>query len=469
MVSPSASPQLTTQHPLTLSLAQSLVSLPKEPSSARLDKLNKSSQILSLSQAQDLICQFFLEKLKQYSPESVLQEFKHLFVEPTEAANSTPHQALDFIIASASEQTFINTLKRSIYILLNNWSATRQQKYVQQLVELLSTSVSTAKKCTVTFRRLKLWRCNFVNSQDYQELKLFVSKHENRRQEHWSQRYNSYLLVSQSVDVRKPLEQKEAARTYSKQLKERFKFELAMYTARSSSASCQENTSPNPTTLGEQVLHLIQKILKNRSRFSYASLARIFLNQTQDICYKDFKQNLLNYLLFSVDNQSLSETIKTQLASQLNTLYQTHDDQPWDSRLLLRTCNRIIEYFTTVNQESPSLLFILLVTQGDALTLALLLLKIVLLCPQSHTHLECCLAQLILYYKNQTESECQWLIDFLEVIKVTLTVYAEDVRFNLVNMSEYKQEMVVNDEEEGNAYRIFSQMKRGAKKYQRAA
>jgi hypothetical protein len=121
----------------------------------------------------------------------------------------------------------------------------------------------TQKICTVTLKRLTLWRRDFVNSQDYQELKLFASKYENRHQEHWSKRYSSYLLVSQAVDVKKPLEQQEAARTYSKHLKEQFKLELAMYTARSSSTACQKSTSPNPTSLGDEVLRLIQEILKS--------------------------------------------------------------------------------------------------------------------------------------------------------------------------------------------------------------
>ena len=467
MVSPSVLPQLTTKPPLVLSLEQSLVSQPKKPSYASSEKLNESAQISSLSQAQELICQFFLKELKQSSPESVLQEFKHLFIEPKEIVNSTPRQALDFIISSGSEETFINTLKRSVYILVNNWSSGRQQKYIQQLVQLISTSPDTQKICTVTLKRLTLWRRDFVNSQDYQELKLFASKYENRHQEHWSKRYSSYLLVSQAVDVKKPLEQQEAARTYSKHLKEQFKLELAMYTARSSSTACQKSTSPNPTSLGDEVLRLIQKILKKPSRFSYASLARIFLNQNKQICYKNFKQNLLNYLLFTTDNETLAEAIKTQLASQLNPLYQTCHAQPWNSHLLLRTCKRLIESFTMVNRKNPSLLFTLLISQGNALSLAIILLKIVLLCPAASTHLEDCLAQLIQHYKSHSESECQWLINFLEIIQVTLTIYVEDVQYNLVKMSDYKREMAASDER--NIYRIFSQIKCDFKNYERTA
>lgn len=462
MVSPCALPRLTSRRPLVRGLEQSLVNLPKEPSSARADKSSQLSQNLSLSQAQDLICQFFLEQIKQQSPEVVLQEFKHLFIEPTGRLNSTPRQALNLIISSGSEEIFLTTLKRSIYILINNWNTERQEQYIQELVNLLSTSLDPKKICTVIVKRSILWRRQFVTSQDYQELTLFASKYENRHQEHWSQRYKSYLLVSQSVDVRKPLEQQEAARTYSQQLKERFKIDLAMYTARYSSTPCQQSTLPNPTRLGDEVLRLIQKILNQRNRFSYASLARIFLNQTQQIRYKFFKQSLVSYLLFSLGDQDLVEIIKTQLSSQLNTLYQSYENQPWDNCLLLRTCNRVIEYLTTVDGKNPSLLFILLATQGKSLTLATLLLKIILICPTSHTHLECCLAQLIQSYQCQSESECQWLTNFLEVIQLTLTIYAEDVRYDLVNMSECKPE--TNANEKGNFYRIFSQIKGEAKK-----
>ncbi|HEY9902855.1 MAG TPA: hypothetical protein V6D43_10555, partial [Candidatus Sericytochromatia bacterium] len=316
-----------------------------------------------------------------------------------------------------------------------------------ELVQLLSVSLDAQPVSSVTLKRLKLWRSNFVHSQDYKELKIFISKFDN--QDHWSDRYSSYLLVEQSVDARKPRQQREAARTRCEQLKEQFKFELAMYTARSPLAASQQNTSPNPTILGDQVVHLIQKILQKRSTFSYTSLAKIFINQTQDLCYSDFKQSLLNYLVFFLDNQDLSNTIKTELSKELEFLYETHEQKPWDNHLLLRTCNRVIDYLTTTTHKNPSSLFILLATQDNALTLAILLLKIVLLCPSSYTHLECCLAKLIQHYESLPESDCAWLINFLDVLKVTLTIYTDNVEFTLVNMSG----------KNNDSYRIFSQIR----------
>ena len=433
-----------------------------EPYSPSQVKLDKPRQRLSPSQAQEIICRFFLALVKQHPPEVVLQKFKHLFIEPTVSVNSITRQALEQIALQGQEETFINTLKRSIYILVNNWSASRQQQYIQELVELLSVGLNSQETFSVTLKHLHLWRGNFVNSQDYQELKIFVSKYDKREKRHWSERYSSYLLVSQSVDARKLVEQREAARTRYEQLKEQFKLELAMYTARTPLAASQENASLNPTTLGEEALHLIEKTLLKHEPFSYASCARIFLKQTQQLCYEDLKKSLLNYLLFAFDDQDLAEVIKTHLASHLEFLYETHHEETWNSNLLLRTCNRVIEYLTILNLGKPSALFISLATQGKAFSLVVVMLRIVLLCPPTSTHLECCLAQLIQHYESESESECQWLIRFLEVLQVTLTIYAENVRYNLVNMAEDKPENP--RKHEGNPYRIFSQLKRKPKK-----
>lgn len=448
MVAQAISRQHTTDYPGVVSPPHLSEVLPAEPPKASFVKLNHFRPNLSLPEAQEIICCFFLEEVKASTPESVLDKFKSLFIEPTPAVNSIPRHALEHIASLDQEKTFINTFKRSIYILVNNWTASRQQQAIQELVRLLSVSLDAHRASYVTLKRLKLWRSNFVHSKDYKELKIFISKFEH---DHWSDRYSSYLLVEQSVDAKKPRQQREAARTRSEQLKEQFKFELAMYTARCPLAASQQNTSPNPTILGDEVVHLIQQILQKRSTFSYASLVNIFLSQTQQLCYSDFKQSLLNYLLFFLDNQGLSKKIKTQLSKQLEGLYDTYQDKTWDNHLLLRTCNRVIDYLTTTDHKNPSALFILLATQDNALTLAILLLKIVLLCPSTYTHLECCIAKLIQHYESLSESDCKWLIRFLEVLKVTLTIYTENVQFNLVNMSDDKSE----------GCRIFSQIKSG--------
>ena len=74
----------------------------------------------------------------------------------------------------------------------------------------------------------------------------------------------------------------------------------------------------------------------------------------------------------------------------------------------------------------------------------------------SHS-LELCFARLIQYYQDQSAADCQWLIDFLEVCQIALTIYGENVQYNLVNMSEkYQEEQLFIDL---NNCRVFSQHK----------
>ncbi len=247
-------------------------------------------------------------------------------------------------------------------------------------------------------------------------------------------RYTSYLLVPQYIDLRNPIEQREAARALSKQLKDRFKFDLAMYIARSQTKAPAGRVPKNPTALGDEVLRLIKAIVAKRGPFSYANLANIFINQVKTLTFLEFKQSLQHYLCFAIENRDFVEALRSKLAEKLAPLYESHDREIVTNALILRTCNRIVEYLTTENQEEPSQLFVLLLSQGNPVTLVIVLLKIILICKHTRTHLEACIAELINYYQNYPEDECAWVVNFLEVFNVTFTIHTENVQYNLIKM-----------------------------------
>lgn len=307
-------------------------------------------------------------------------------------------------------------------------------------------------------QRLNKWLHSFLGSEDYQELYLFFSKYSIRDESNWSNRYASYLLTSQALDFNKPKEQREAARVVSNQLKEQFKFDLAMYTARSQLAPTSAKHCQNPTVLGDDVLHLIRRILSKRKRFSYKNLANIFLRQTDDVTFKKFKAGLVKYLIFYLEDSEFIDVVEPYLFEYIESLYTQHNRERLTPHLLLRTCNRILEYLTTQNQGNPSQVFTLLALQGESLILAILLIKIILICKTSYLHLETCLAYLIQYYQDVPESDCQWLIVFLETIRITLMIYAEDIRYNLLSVKTNQPKVQPIDT--FSSYRIFSQVKR---------
>jgi len=416
----------------------------------------------NIPKAQETIYSYLLEIVKEWTPEDVLQEFKHLFIHHVNTISSHTLPSLYEILFSNQEPEFRNTLKRSCYILINNWDISRNHPYIQQLIQCFEDPILDKKTMSPTLRRLRTWLKNFVSSSDFQELKLFTSKYETQGLKHWSERYTSYLLVPQYIDLNNPAEQRHAARALSKQLKEKFKFDLALYTARSSMGnSLHPVTQPrNPTTLGDGVLRLVKMIVARQGKFSYANLAHIFLQQIQSLRYRDFKRGLRKYLLFSINNQDFTKILKGQLDDRLHGLYADYDDTTINDALLLRTTNRAIEYLTTENHKEPSPLFVQVLSHGNPLLLVVLLLKLVLICPYARTHLEARIADLVQYYKDFSEDECKWVIHFFEIFDITLAIYAENIKFNLVSMQDMAnaKEMAMNLSSL-DQFRVFSQMR----------
>lgn len=410
-----------------------------------------------IQKAQDKVYRYWLDLVRQESSDRILIEFKKLFIYLIEASDQEVIQAFYEILVASDEEEFKNTIKRSCYILINNWAAERNHHAIQQLVdEVFSDSAIQEPTSSTTVTRLREWLENFINSKDYDELKLFAARYEETEEKHWSDRYTSYLLVHQYINIKNSPEQREAARIRAQQLKERFKFDLAMYTARSNSPLYPNEIPKNPTGLGDEVLKLIKLIVAKRGQFSYGNLANIFIEQTKELRYEDFKQSLQKYLIYSVDNKDCVEALTIKLSKKLKPIYEEHNDQLINDAILLRTCKRVVEFLTTENHKTPSSLFILLLSQGHPITLVIILLKITLICKPVRTYLEGCLADLIQYYLNYPEEECQWVVNFLEILKITFVIYDDNVQYNLLKMKKSVEEdsSTINLD----AYRVFSQL-----------
>ena len=408
--------------------------------------------------AQEIIYQFLLELVRKQPPAKVLLEFKQLFIDyDSSSGNVEVIKAISNLIFSNNENDFLHTLKRSCYILINNWDTSRNYSSIKALVDLFSDLKINKRTLSPALSRLRTWLANFIQSQDYYELKLFLAKYGYSDKAHWSSRYTSYLLVPQYTNLSNPVEQREAARALSKKLKDQFKFDLAMYTARSQSSIHKDKIPKNPTGLGDDVLRFIKMIVVKRGTFSHVNLANIFLDQTRDIKYQDFKNSLQKYLVFSVENKNFVEVLNRQLSERLEVLYENYHEERVNEALILRTSNKVIDYLTTEDQQEPSALFILLLSQGNHLTLVIVLLKIILICPNSRTHLETCIAKLIQYYADYSEDECQWVVNFFEVFNITFAIHADNVQYNLIKMSGTSPD----DESEAalETYRVFSQLR----------
>ncbi|PSN18970.1 hypothetical protein C7271_09725 [filamentous cyanobacterium CCP5] len=423
----------------------------------------------NLQQAQEYIYSFLLNAVKTWPASDVLAEFRQLFIDHSDTTSPNGLSALQIILFANNEQEFKNTLKRCCYILINNWEMSRQHEAVQELVELFKSPCIYRRSLSPTLKRLRQWLINFIDSPDYRELELFALRlREDRtinRGDNWAIRYTPYLLVPQYMNNKNPVEQRQAARAMARRLKDKFKFDLAMYTAYSDSPRPQQMTD-NPTELGDGALRLIKMVVAKQGLFGYRNLSRLFLTQVDTLSYREFKRHLLGYLIYVVKTDPLAEQIKARLWEKLEGLYIEHDDEPVDQSMLLRTCDRLIDCLMTENHETPAEIFTLLLSQNNSVTLAIILLKLVLISPSSQAYLEARIADLITYYDQFPRQDCQWVIHFLEVFRVVFTLYTDDVEYNLVKVSTEKPagEAVASHSvstlptwEELESFRIFAQ------------
>lgn len=423
--------------------------------------------------AQQQIYDDLLEAVRKQAPVEALAEFEAVFFDHSTSPSASVSLFLDKVLFANDEAEFRNTLKRACYIFVNNWDLARQGNMLHALLALFQQP-DLRRTSAPNQVRLRQWLVNFGNSADFEELKLFATQRiEPTQPGSWSTRYVAYQLIAQHVDENNSLEQRAAARTLSRRLKNKFKYNLAMYTAFSQRSSQLNHTYLNPTILGDEVLRLVKTILMRRGQFSYRNVARLFQQQTHDSEYQDYKESLFDYLCFLISQPALLAILEADLKGKLPQLYREYRTKTINPSLRLRTCNRLIDYLTTEDGQQPSQLFVQLLSLGNPLNVVILLLKIVLISPNSELYLEARLADLIRYYKPFIEAECRSIIQFLEICSVTFAIYSDNVEYSLVKVSSRQNGSQPNraaadakftDADSIEEFRIFSRSFRAAQK-----
>ncbi len=393
-----------------------------------------------LQQSKEIIYSFFTESLATDDFETILDKFDKVFInyQPNLIPESVA-TALQKIIKSNNEVFFIATIKHCCYVLIYPLIKNKQYTDVIKIINIFSNGEPEIKNTTTTLIRsenlvknkLKSWIKNFSNTNDYQELKTLIYQFDVSSRNHWTHRYLEYSFFLQYFNSDNSQEQKQVAFLLIKTIQKEFKFNLAIYLTK---FQFGDQKPTNPTILNEKILRFIKKIAAKKEATSYKNVAKIFLEQTQKINYSQFKIAFIKYLTFSLYSEKIITIIETKLANKLKEIYQDNNDKPINEGLLLRTCNKTLDLLITT-QGKPTDIFILLISYGNPYAIVILLLKIALISPNSRTHLDKKIAELLKCYQNYTETECQWFINLIEIFRITFTIYAdENAQFNLVKV-----------------------------------
>lgn len=412
----------------------------------------------SIEKAQQHIYNFFLEIIKRYESEVILDQFEKLFIKYEEIYNVSAYYALGEIIFHNKESEFKYTLLRCCYILNNNWAINGNINACQRLVDLfLADSIGVPTRI-YKLKKLRQWLQSFVKSEEYSTLRALSGRPGIRKTYHnWSERFSSYLLISEYADPRKPFEQRQYAENLSRKIKKQFKFDLAMYTARIDSKLGANPQRQNPTNLGDGVLFLIKRVLNKQGNNNYRKAAKNLYEHSQNITFVEFKSRLLAYLGISQDDLEISEVFRLTVVQKLKHFQEHRDDELMTLSLLYITCNRILQYLLLSERRIPSEFLQLSLEYDNFLNPIILLLKIVLIQPHIRFYLEGYVAELIKFYSVYEETECQAFINFLDVLNVTLAIFDEDTDYSLIKMKNIENDLTdINLDN----YRVFSQLKR---------
>lgn len=393
-----------------------------------------------IEQAQQSIYEFFLETVRCKSPDEVLEDFKNLFVSCNVSNNIEITQALDQILTAYNEKEFFYTLKRCCYILINNWTVSNNLIHIQSLVNIFNHPSIYKKPTSIKLRTLRIWLQMFVKSEDFQSLKLFILNREEHSSpdRNWGNRFASYLLAYQYTNPTSPLEQRQAAQRLAQKMKEQFKFELAMYTARIGSQTTFKNPQANPTSLNNNVINLVTLMLTKKSVLNCQDLAGKLLGNINSFSYYDFKVNLLEYLDFSIADAEISDTVQTKIYDGLFDLGSQRHDHPVTTSLVLKSAKYLINELTIADREKPTELFNILLHHTNPLNLVVLLLKILFLNESIRPYLELRVAAIIKYYSQYSESKCKSVIAFIDMLNIALAIYASETRYTIVRMNPYE-------------------------------
>ncbi|MBD2041144.1 AAA-like domain-containing protein [Microcoleus sp. FACHB-672] len=401
------------------------------------------------------------------SPSQSIERFRKLFIDGTEYSDTEIAEALDRIINSLrNDQDFKYILNRCCHILINRWQMhSQQQSVVADVVALFKDSPAFYRAQNTRSKSIKRLREQvslFTKSEEYQTLQRLIqvvsaspeseTKPVNLSLGRMISRY-PYLYTHSLLSQDSSYEHQQTIRHIQSEKQWQFEVNLSHYVtylvrrvqvaakASSTKAARIIQPVPNPTLLTDRELYLAlrQFVGKVEGSYTYRDLAQVFLTHTsQTQTYRDFKADLYEYLIGSIEPDYGKRQFNSRLSKQLKNTCPESDSHKLNDFLLMRTCTQLFNFLVVESSQSPNhYVFIDLISNIGPLGTTSLLLKIVLLSRHVKPYLEKRLSILFNHYESHKVNEILWFVKSLENLNVALVI-----NFGSVDLSFIKQHML---------------------------
>ncbi len=240
--------------------------------------------------------------------------------------------------------------------------------------------------------------------------------------------YKYNLLTSDSTD-----EQYRRVRQIRRQVQRQFEQELSQYATHkllsgglNPEQARNSRSFKNPTLLSDR--HLDRALQQFGGKVdgsnTYRDLAQRFITYSSHPClYRDFKHDLYDYLVSSIDTKYGNGQFNQRLYQQLQAILADHDDHPLNDVLLIGTCRRLLNFLVVESPQQPNHATFVDLTGNLGITTTIgLLLKIVLICRKVKPYLEKQFSILFKHYETFTRDSVIWLVDSLENLNVAFSI-----------------------------------------------
>ncbi|WP_446335729.1 hypothetical protein [Coleofasciculus sp. G1-WW12-02] len=404
-----------------------------------------NSDIRQTSSQEQQLYDHFLYCVQIESPSQTLERFKQLFMDGSRYPEPEIWMVLEKLaMDKQAEQEFKFILNRCCHILINRWQIQPQlQGAIPELVALLDDIPPATGVYSRGSRRLRHLLQIFKETEQYltlHRLSQVVGETSTTSKEVGTliQRY-PYLYEHCLLSEDSSYEHRQTVRQIQSRLQRRFELDLSQYVTyqvrcaqlkrRNQKEASTKIIQPvkNPTLLTDHELGtaLKQFVGKVQGSHTCRDVAQSFLtHSSQTPCYKDFKDDLYEYLTASIDPAYGKRQFNSRLHEHLkNTLPDSENQKPSEF-LILRTCSQLLNFLVVESSVRPKhFVFVDLITNLGATVTTMLLLKIVLLCRKVKPYLEKRFSILFNHYESSTRDGVPWLIKSLENLNVAFSIH----------------------------------------------
>ena len=395
---------------------------------------------------EQVLYDYWLDRVRTDSPEELIEDFRRLFIEGRGYQEAPIYLALERLVkAKDAEIRFYHFFNRCCHILINRWQMQPTcQLAIPELVSLLENLPPARQGYHSTSNTLRHLLKNFTLSDDYVRLqrlaRIISGKYSEKTAaslgtliSRYPYLYDYYLLGDDS-----PREQRQTVRRIKVKTEDRFEVNLSHYVtyqvrlrqvahAPKTSEEAGRIIQPvkNPTLLNDKELNRTLKYYLGTvaGNYTHKALSQNFLaNTVYTPTYKDFKNDLYDYLITSLDygkgqfNKKLDDVLQ-------NTL--PHCDQQKPSEfLMLRTSSQLLNYLVVESGQKPDhYIFMDMITNMGVTRTVGLLLKLVLVCRKVKPHLDKRFSILFNHYEGFSRDQVPWLVKSLENLQVAFSIH----------------------------------------------